>query len=112
MRHRIKLMWDYSCWPLWQYDGEIFDNVDPKTLSLSASTLTRLEAWSAVPDAKLAEVEYPPDIKWSAEETLAFELEGFDLWRTIRSELGLAYEVEYYSTVQGGVIGPDDGPAR
>jgi len=31
----IKLMWDYGCWTVWQFDGEIFENVRPESLPLS-----------------------------------------------------------------------------
>ncbi len=101
-------MWDYGCWALWQYDGQIFDNADPATFPLSASTLARLEAWSAIPDAKLAEVKYPPDIKWTAEEEQKFEAEGRALWVILQRELGSGYHVVYYSTTEGRVLLPED----
>jgi hypothetical protein len=111
MRHRIKLMWDYGCWPLWQHDGQIFDNVDPATFPLSEPTRARLEAWSAIPDAKLAEVEYPPDMKWTAEEDQNFEAEGRALWLILQRELGPDYHVVYHSTSEGRVLLPEDESA-
>ena len=105
---RIKLLWDYGCWPLWQHDGQIFDNIDPASLPLSAPTLARLQAWAAIPDAKLAEVEYPPDMKWSAAEQRAFEVEGRELWRIIRRELGETFYVSYHNCLAGPVCAPED----
>lgn len=111
MPHRIKLMWDYDCWPLWQHDGRIFVNVDPAGFSLSPSTLARLEAWSAIPDAKLAEVQNPQDMQWSAVEKQAFEAEGRALWSILRRELGPEYHVVYHSTTEGRVLLPEDETA-
>lgn len=108
MPRHIKLMWDYECWPLWQHHGQDFTNVDLASLPLSAPTLTRLQAWAAIPDAKLAEVEYPPDMKWSAEEKAAFEAEGRDLWRTLQRELGRDYHVVYHSMTEGRVLSSDE----
>ena len=108
MPHRIKLMWDYGCWPLWQNDGQVFANVDSASLPISAPTLARLQAWAAIPDAKLAEVEYPPDMKWSADERRVFETEGRDLWRTLRRELGHDYHVVYRCTTERRILSPED----
>ena len=101
-------MWDYGCWPLWQHDGQIFANVDPSSLPLSALTLARLQAWAAIPDAKLAEVEYPTDIKWSADELRMFEAEGRALWTSLHRELGCNYRVVFHSAAEGRVLSPED----
>ncbi|MBK9305338.1 MAG: hypothetical protein IPM94_16120 [bacterium] len=105
---RIKLMWDYGCWPLWQHDGQIYDNIDPASLPLSAPTLTRLQAWAAIPDAKLAAVEYPPDMKWSEGERQAFEVEGRELWLIICRELGEGYDVSYHNRQAGPACAAED----
>ena len=112
MRRRIKLMWDYHCWPLWQHDGQIFDNTDPATLPLSAATLARLEAWAAIPDAKLAEhADCPQDISWAAHETQSFEAEGRALWRILQRELGEDYHIVYHSTAERRDLLPEDETA-
>lgn len=108
MRKQIKLMWDYGCLPLWLDDGQIFENVDPTTFPLSPSTLARLETWAAIPDTKLAEVEYPPDMKWSVDEKRDFEAEGRALWKSLQCELGPDYYVLYHSTMEGRVLSPED----
>lgn len=36
MKKQIKLMADYNCWPLWEYeDNDLVDNLYPSKLSLS-----------------------------------------------------------------------------
>ena len=101
-------MWDYGCWPLWLHDGQIFDNIDPATLPLSLPTRTRLEAWAAIPNTKLAEVKYPPDMKWTIEEENTFEAEGIKLWEILRNELGQNFYVMYQSKAEGWVLLPTD----
>jgi hypothetical protein len=108
MCRHIKLMWDYGCWPIW--DSSVFGNIDPATLPLSASTRARLEVWSAIPDAKLAEVDYPPDMRWTAEEEESFEVEGRKLWRILRKELGEDFYVTYHNPSTGPVRIPEDDP--
>jgi hypothetical protein len=103
----VKLMWDYRCWPLWQHDGQIFDNIDPATVPLSAPTLARLEAWAAIPDAKLEQhIHCPQDISWGVDERQSFEAEGRALWEILRRELGEGYRVVYHSTTEGRVLLP------
>jgi hypothetical protein len=111
MRRQIKLMWDYGCWPTWQQDGQIFINVDPATLALSTSTQAQLKAWAAIPDAKLAAVEHPPDITWTADEKQAFEAEGRELWRLLQRELAPDFVVSYHSTTERRVSLPEDDNA-
>ncbi len=52
MPEKIKLMADYGCYPLWWADKYAGD-IDPATLSLSQETISRLEKWADVYDAKL-----------------------------------------------------------
>ena len=111
MPRQIKLMWDYECWPLWQHDGEIFDTVDPSSFPLSEQTLARLAAWASIPDKKLTEVEYPPDMTWTEDEKKRFEQEGLDLWKALRHELGRNYYVTYHSKAKGRVLLPEDESA-
>lgn len=107
MCRRIKLMWDYHCWPLWESGGAQYA-LEPDSLPLSQTTKERLERWAAIPDAKLAAVEYPPDMKWSTEEQQTFEAEGRELWRIIRRELGESFYVSYHNPLAGPVCAPED----
>lgn len=107
MRRRIKLMWDYHCWPLWEPGGALYA-LESDSLPLSQDTKDRLRRWAAIPDAKLAEVEYPPDMKWTADEKQAFEAEGRELWRTLQRELGAGFLVVYHSTTERRDLLPQD----
>ena len=106
-KRTIKLMWDYGCWPIWQFDGEIFDNISPESLPLSAAIKTRLEAWASVPEAKLDQ-NYPPDTIWLSEDRRVFETEGRALWKALQGELGASYYVLYHCAAEGRVLRPED----
>ncbi len=108
MRRRIKLMWDYHCWPLWESGGSQYA-LEPDSLPLSESTKDRLQKWAAIPDTKLAEhSDYPPDITWTADETQSFEAEGRELWRILQRELGVGFCVVYHSTTERRDLLPDN----
>src|SRR6266404_4124994 len=84
MKRRIKLMWDYHCWPLWEPESEHYV-LEPHSLPLSQATKDRLLRWAGIPDAKLAKhLDYPPNITWTADEAQAFEAEGRELWRILQ----------------------------
>ena len=104
---RIKLMWDYHCWPLWE-SGDPQYALEPDSLPLLQTTKERLERWAAIPDAKLEAVAYPPDMKWSTKEQQAFEREGRELWRLIRRELGESFYVSYHNPLAGPVCAPEN----
>jgi hypothetical protein len=108
MQRRIKLMWDYQCWPLWEPGSEHYA-LKPDSLPLSQATKDRLARWAAIPDAKLSKhMENPPDIIWTAEESRAFEVEGRALWTILQRELGAGFHVVYHSTVERRVLLPED----
>jgi len=47
---RLKLMPDYQCNPLWEYEeppGDLYTNPDPAELPLSQATIRDLRAWAA-----------------------------------------------------------------
>jgi hypothetical protein len=78
---RLKLMWDYRCWPPWLADSlepeRPARNIAPADLPISSETAAQLLAWAAIPDAKLDEhLEGPQDITWTEEEAHSFEEEG------------------------------------
>ena len=108
MQRRIKLMWDYNCWPLWETGGSQYA-LESDSLPLSQSTKDRLERWAAIPDAKLAEhMDNPPDITWTADETRSFEAAGRELWRILQRELGAGFCVVYHSTTERRDLLPED----
>ncbi|MGK7875873.1 MAG: hypothetical protein AB4426_22015 [Xenococcaceae cyanobacterium] len=97
MAHKIKLMADYRCHPLWWEDPDKVGNIDPNTLPLSQETLSRLEKWADAYDATLNWDDPTSSGFSSHEESEAFEQEGINLWRQLRKELAPEYEVFYFS---------------
>jgi len=100
---KLKLMTDYHCFPLWETSPD-FGEVDPRSLPLSEALIERLDAWKAVYDSIL-NIDDPAKTGFESDEAeVAFEKQGVDLWLELRSELGSAYTVSYFSTLQGRVI--------
>ena len=98
MKQRIKLWADYGSYPLWGVDE--IDNFAPEELPLCSKTIKRLHQWQDNYDLTLNE-EYPPESGFSspqAEET--FKQEGYQLWLSLRQELGSEYEVYYQNDGQ------------
>ena len=96
MPKKIKLMADYGCYPLWWASKQAGD-IDPATLSLSQETISRLEKWADVYDAKL-NWDDPASSGFPTKEAKeAFELEGISLWKQLQQELAPNYEVVYFS---------------
>lgn len=95
---RLKLMADYQCSPLWEYErppGDLYANVDPAELPLSEATIRELGAWAAWFDTFL-NLDDPNDSRdVLPEETAAFDQAGRRLWATLRGELGPAWVVSY-----------------
>ncbi|WP_414567764.1 hypothetical protein [Nostoc sp. CCY 9925] len=98
MAAKIKLMADYGCYPLWWATSDRAGDIDPETLPLNQETISRLEKWAEVYDAKL-NWENPGDSLGfsSLEAEAAFEDEGISLWKQLQKELVLDYQVIYFS---------------
>ncbi len=109
MTQHIKLMADYGTSPLWRTDPSDPDNIEPAALPLSDETRARLAQWAAAYDATL-DLDDPATAGFpsvGAEES--WEREGIELWKQVRSELGPAYDVSYYSwTAHELLTNPDD----
>jgi hypothetical protein len=95
MAEKIKLMADYGCYPLWWVSSEKVGDINPATLPLSQKTISRLEKWAEVYDAKLnwddpASSGFP-----SNDAKDAFEEEGISLWKQLQKELAPNYQVLY-----------------
>ncbi len=98
MAAKIKLMADYGCYPLWWATSDRAGDIDPETLPLSKETISRLDKWAEVYDAKL-NWENPGDSLGfsSSEAEAAFEDEGISLWKQLQKELVPNYQVIYFS---------------
>ncbi|MFC7546258.1 hypothetical protein [Plantactinospora sp. GCM10030261] len=99
---RIKLMTDYTAFPLWgiadegRWGGGM---LSPAALPISAELVDRLWRWAAVYD-QLPENNF----QWpSAEVEAEFHAEGRRLHGLLRDELGPEYEVWYFDEATGGV---------
>ncbi|MBK1989974.1 hypothetical protein A0J48_020975 [Sphaerospermopsis aphanizomenoides BCCUSP55] len=97
MTIKIKLMADYGCYPLWWASSDKAGDIDPETMPLSEETISRLEKWADIYDARLnwQDPGNSPDL--SPEEEAAFEQEGISLWKQLQKELAPNYEVVYFS---------------
>lgn len=96
---RLKLMADYQCSPLWEYEeppGDLYANRDPAELPLSEVTIRELAAWAAWFDTFLDMDDPNGSREVLPEETAAFDQAGRRLWTVLRRELGAAWVVSYF----------------
>ena len=99
----LKLMADYSAWPLW-LSGE---NVDPARFPISPELLDRLKGWSQSYDAILNRDDPASSGFSSPEAELAWEEQGRRLWHDLQDELGTEYIVTYFSETERQVLYPN-----
>ena len=111
MKKQIKLMVDYNCWPLWEYeDKDLVDNLHPSELSLSSEIKERLLNWQNIYDG-IMNWDDPASSDFASEaEKMAFEKEGINLWQVLQKELGNEYEVVYFSGIKCRVLSSVDEP--
>jgi hypothetical protein len=97
VQHRLKLMADYQCFPLWWHGGRWIGMIQPDVLPLSEELKRRLSAWAAVYDGLMQ-----TDYQWpSAAAQAAFVRDGRVLLAALREELGPDYEVWYVNDLTG-----------
>lgn len=94
---KIKLMADYGCYPLWWASYDKAGDIDPETMPLSKETISRLEKWADIYDAKLNWEDPNSSSFPSLKAKAAFEAEGISLWKQLQKELAPNYEVFYFS---------------
>jgi len=97
MAEKIKLMADYECYPLWWASSGKAGDIDPETMPLSEETVSRLEKWADIYDAKLNWEDPNSSGFPTLEAKAAFEQEGISLWKQLQKELAPNYEVIYFS---------------
>jgi len=104
MLQRIKLMPDYSCYPLWDRDDG--GDIEPWELPLSEATIERLLNWQDIYDRTI-DWDDPASAGFASEkEKRVFEREGISLWKQLQKELGDEYEIVYFSQLLQRVITP------
>lgn len=100
-RPKIKLMADYDCWPLWKL-AEV-ENIDPKTLPLSAATQQALVSWAKRYDGTLNRGDPLQSGFETLEAATAFNAEGWRLWDCLRQELP-DFKLVYFDNDLGKVF--------
>jgi hypothetical protein len=90
-------MADYGCYPLWWASSGKAGDIDPETMPLSEETVSRLEKWADIYDAKLNWEDPNSSGFPTLEAKAAFEQEGISLWKQLQKELAPDYEVIYFS---------------
>jgi hypothetical protein len=88
-------MADYQSFPLWVVVGKNPENVDPRSLPLSAELVSQLLAWAREYDSTL-NVDDPTRSGFSSSDAEAkFNDSGRALAAALQGELGAGFVVEY-----------------
>ncbi|MFV5346311.1 hypothetical protein [Acinetobacter soli] len=92
----IKLMPDYQCYPLWEYDElGLVANLNPEDLPISKVLIDKLILWSDMYDETLC-LDDPINSGFkSIEDEKKFQLLGEELFKSLREELSGQYDVIY-----------------
>ncbi|MDX8237708.1 hypothetical protein SLL78_05125 [Acinetobacter pittii] len=98
MKKLIKLMPDYQCYPLWEYDElGLVANLNPEDLPISKVLIDKLILWSDMYDENLY-LDDPINSGFkSIEDEKKFQLLGEELFKSLREELIDQYEIIYES---------------
>ncbi|WP_080759658.1 hypothetical protein [Acinetobacter pittii] len=96
MKKLIKLMPDYQCYPLWEYDElGLVANLNPEDLPVSKVLIDKLILWSDMYDETLC-LDNPINSGFkSREDEKKFQLLGEELFKSLREELSGQYDVIY-----------------
>lgn len=96
MKKLIKLMADYECYPLWEYDElGLIGNLNPEDLPISEELIKALDDWSKIFDTTLNMDDPIKSGFNSLEDELKFKALGEILARKLMQELKNKYEVVY-----------------
>jgi hypothetical protein len=91
---KLRIVADYSCWPIWDEEGEMNE---PSDYPLSQETIDGLNQWQAKMDATLdLDIGQNSGFK-SKQEWEAFQAEGRELALRMQQELGDEYEIWYHN---------------
>jgi len=93
---KIKLMADYGCDPLWKQPPYGIGNIPPESLPISESLRKALHEWAFEYDRTL-DLADPSTADFESQESAdKFVTTGYALLSRLKSELGNAYEVDYF----------------
>ena len=86
---------DYGCFPLWEHGENAVGNIDPASLPLPTSLVSRLNEWAAEYD-KTLDQNYPPNSGFlNREEEVKFVINGYNLAKELKEMLA-GVQVIYY----------------
>ncbi|WP_223857228.1 hypothetical protein [Acinetobacter seifertii] len=96
MKKVIKLMPDYQCYPLWEYDEfGLVANLNPKDLPISEILIDKLILWSGMYDETLCLDDPINFVFKSIQHERIFKLLGEELFKSLSKELSGQYKVIY-----------------
>ncbi|WEV49340.1 hypothetical protein OZX61_02300 [Acinetobacter sp. ESL0695] len=95
MKKLIKLMPDYQCYAIWEYDNEgMIKNLNPESLNISKDLFERIESWTSKYDDTLC-LDDPIKSGFSSlADEHNFKLLGESLAHDLKKELE-DYEIIY-----------------
>lgn len=108
MVKRIKVMAEYTPHvPIWWEDGEHVGLVDAAGLGLPSALVDDLLAWNLRYRSRLNWQDPASTPEMTPDEQRSFEIEGRRLAGLLRSFLGSAYEVVYFSDAEQRLVDLD-----
>jgi hypothetical protein len=99
MSAKIKLMADYGCFPIWSSDGSGYENIDPKSLPISADLQEALKKWADWYSSTLNMDNPQLSGFTSEEERVRFDTEGRELFARLRRELANIEDLSFFSVI-------------
>lgn len=106
MRKIIKLMAEYSAFPIW-YESpgrNAGQPINPKDLPISEGLENRINQWMEWYDSTLNLDDPATSGFETAKNEADFEREGVDIWITLSRELEEHYTVWYFSELRGELL--------
>ncbi len=98
MSFSIKLMADYSAFPVW--DRTTGRNLRPADLPISVGLQNDLAAWASRFETTLNVDDARSSRFQTGEELHIFDDQGIQLWRRLQAELGESARVTYFSSIE------------
>lgn len=104
MKTQIKVLADYDCYPLWLVGDDVYKNISPDSLPISADLADSLDSWAMEYTATLNRDDPRLSGFPSNAAKRDFVHRGLNLAERLEEELGGAFDVTYYDAVQKRII--------
>ena len=96
MKKKIKLIADYECYPLWEYDElGLIGNLNPEDLPISKELIKTLDDWSEIFDETYNKDDPIKSGFACLEDELKFKTLGEILSKRLKQELENKYDIFY-----------------